>query len=182
VIGFKFNGIHSSAFDIGAHSVQRGVMPERRRQEFTILGRSGTLELESQEFEKRTLVVSLGLMHTETFEDLRHKVRQIAGWLRGSGLLIFDDEPDKGYQATIYTAVGIEQLELQPKGVVEVEFECQPFAVSTETHKHVVTGSGKVATTIMNKGNVASCGTIVIKNTGNEAITDVFITRKAVEK
>lgn len=179
-LGFTFNGEHSSAYGIGIRSVDRTVLPERRRQEFTILGRSGTLELVSDEYEKRTIVVSIGLMYQESFEGLRQKVRDLAGWLRGSGLLIFDDEPDKAYEATVYSAIGIDQLELQPRGVVEVQFECQPFAVSTETHKHVVDGQGEITTAITNVGNATTCGRIVIRNTGDEPITDIYITRKAV--
>ena len=155
-------------------------MPERRRQEFTILGRSGTLELVSDEYEKRTIVVSIGLMYQETFQELRQKVRALAGWLRGSGYLIFDDEPEKAYEATVYSAVGIEQLELQPRGIIEVQFECQPFAVSDETHKATFSGQGTIEAAIANAGNATTCGRIVIKNTGTEPVTDIFITRKAV--
>ena len=179
-LGFTFNGQHSSAYGIGIRSVDRTVMPERRRQEFTILGRSGTLELVSDEYEKRTIVVSIGLMYQDTFLELRQKVRALAGWLRGSGFLIFDDEPDKAYEATVYSAIGIEQLEMQPRGVIEVQFECQPFAVSDETHKHTFSGQGELATAIVNAGNATTCGRIVITNTGTAPITDIYITRKAV--
>ena len=78
-LGFTFNGEHSSAYGIGVRSVDRTVMPERRRQEFTILGRSGTLELVSDEYEKRTIIVSIGLMYQDTFPELRQKVRALAG-------------------------------------------------------------------------------------------------------
>ena len=110
MIGFIFKGRHSSEFNIGFKSVDRTAIPERRKKEFTILGRSGTLELESTEYEKRYITAVIGVMYIDKFNDLRTKIRDLAGWLSGSGLLIFDDEPDKAYEASVYSAVGVEQL------------------------------------------------------------------------
>lgn len=180
MIGFNFKGRHSSEFNIGFRSVDRTVLPERRRKEFTILGRSGTLELESQEYEKRHITGIIGVLYIDKFEELRYKIRDLAGWLTGSGLLIFDDEKEKAYEASVYSAIGIEQLELQPRGTISIEFECQPFAVSRDLNRILKSGSKTTNINIENKGNVKTCGTFIIKNTGKSNITSLRITRKVV--
>lgn len=180
MIGFTFKGKHSSEFNIGFKSVDRTVIPERRKKEFTILGRSGTLELESTEYEKRYITGAIGVMYISKFEELRLKIRDLAGWLSGSGLLIFDDEPDKAYEASVYSAVGIEQLMLQPRGTLDIEFECQSFAVSKDLNRILKDGKRITSVTVPNLGNVKTCGTFIIKNTGTSDITNIRITRKVV--
>ena len=180
MIGFIFKGRHSSEFNIGFKSVDRTAIPERRKKEFTILGRSGTLELESTEYEKRYITAVIGVMYIDKFNDLRTKIRDLAGWLSGSGLLIFDDEPDKAYEASVYSAVGIEQLALQPRGTLDIEFECQSFAVSKDLNRILTDGSRITNVTVPNRGNVKTCGTFIIKNTGTSNITSIRITRKVV--
>lgn len=181
MIGFNFNGKHSSTFNIGMKSIDRTAIPERRRKEFEILGRSGTLELESTEYNKRIIQCQIGVVKTATHEELRSKIRELAGWLSGSGLLIFDDEPDRAYEASVYSAVGIEQLLLQPKGIIEIEFECQPFALSRELNRVLKDGGQNTEIIIKNVGNVKTCGSIIIKNTGTTNIRNIRLTRKVVE-
>lgn len=182
MIGFIFRGIHSSEFNIGFRSLNRTVIPERRKKEFEILGKSGTLELESQEYEKRTITGVIGVLEIDNWESLRHKMRDIAGWLSGNGLLIFDDEPNKAYEAGIYAATGIEQLELQPRGLVNIEFECQPFAVSKDLNHDSQIGESQIIYEIENKGNIKTCGDISIKNIGDQVINTIRVTRKAVKE
>lgn len=180
MIGFTFRGRHSSEFNIGFRSIDRTAIPERRKKEFKVMGRSGTLELESGEYEKRSISGVLGVMYTENFNGLRLQVRELAYWLSGSGLLIFDDEPDKAYEASVYDAVGIEQLKLQPKATMKIEFECQPFAISKDLKQEIKQGGTNQTIRINNKGNTKTCGTFIIKNTGNEKITSIRLTRKVV--
>lgn len=180
MIGFTFKGKHSSDFNIGFRSVDRTAIPERRKKEFTILGKSGTLELESTEYEKRYISAVIGVMYIERFNNLRLKIRDLAGWLSGTGLLIFDDEPDKAYEASVYSAVGIEQLALEPKGTLDIEFECQSFAVSRDLNRVLQNGGRITTVTVPNLGNVKTCGTFIIKNTGNTNITSIRIMRRVV--
>ncbi|MDU7244010.1 MAG: phage tail family protein [Clostridia bacterium] len=181
MIGFTFNGRHSREFGIYFKSVDRTVIPEKRKKEFEILGRSGTLELPSNEYNKRFIPGLIGVRQTDDFKDLRRQTRDLARWLSGTGLLIFDDEPEKAYEATIYSAVGIEQLEVLPQGNIEIEFECQPFAISVDTNRKLVNISDNKEIIIPNKGNIQTCGTFVIKNTGNKTIENMRITRKVVK-
>ena len=70
----------------------------------------------------------IGYINNDNWYELRENAREVADWLSGTGELIFDDEPDKYYMATIYEYIGIEQLHLLPYGGSEVTFECEPFA------------------------------------------------------
>lgn len=181
-IGFIFRGRHSDELGVGVRSTNRTVTPERRKKEFVILGRSGTLELPSDEYDKRYITVDLGIVNNDLFGDLRSQVRQVAAWLSGNGYLIFDDEPTKAYEASVYDAIDLEQWDLMSKGIASVTFECQPFAVSKDLNRQLDTGSSTVNLTIENKGNANTCGEFIIKNTGSTTINKITITRKVVKQ
>lgn len=182
MIGFTFRGIHSSEYNIAFRSVDRTLIPQKRKKEFTILGRSGTLEIESDEYEKREIKAVIAILNEKDFFQFREKLRTLAGWLSGYGLLIFDDEPDKAYEASIYQAVGIEQLYTTSKALCSITFECQPFAQSVELHRLVESAQSKKYVEVENKGNIATCGVIKIKNLGNTSISTIRIKRKVVIK
>lgn len=180
-IGFNFRGIHSDELGVGVKSTNRTVTPERRKKEFTILGRSGTLELESNEYEKRYITVIIGIVNEDYFENFREQVRRVAAWLSGNGYLIFDDEPTKAYEASVYDAIDLDQWDLMSKGEASVTFECQPFALSKDLNRKIESGTSRVDFTIKNSGNANTCGEFIIKNTGNTNITKLTIIRKAVK-
>lgn len=173
MIGFAFRGRHSSEFSIGFRSVDRTVLPKRRVSEITIPGRSGTYELDTNEFEKREIAGIIGIMNESNFEELRKKVREIAYWLSGTGKLIFDDEPDKYYQARIRNQVDIVQLTMQPKATAKIEFSCQPFAISIEKKRKLLNiGHNR---SIGYQSTAESPTRIIIRNTGNQTITNIRI-------
>ncbi|QAT43437.1 distal tail protein Dit [Aminipila luticellarii] len=180
MIGLSFRNIHSSFFGIGVRSDDRSVIPELRKNEFTIPGKHGATDYGMNTYEKRTISVILGLMENANHEELRLKARDIAKWLSGQGMLIFDDEPDKAYEAGVYGYIGIEQIELVPAGILTVNFECQPFAESLE-YRQVntqLTASPAEVNTQVN-GSIETCCIITIKNMGDTDIKDINIKRKA---
>lgn len=128
MIGFSFKGKHSSEFNIGVRSVDRSFLPGKRKKQIIIPGMSGSIDFDDDTYENRPIEVEIGLIKIFNFVDLRQVCREVAGWLNGSGKLIFDDEPDKYYLASIYSPSGIKQLPLSPRGIVGISFECQPFA------------------------------------------------------
>ena len=141
MIGFTFRGRHSSTFNIGCKSIDRTALPERRRREITIPRRSGTKELPSDIYEKRKIQVEIAALFEENFEDFRLKIRELAYWLSGTGELIFDDEKDKSYIASVYDFVSLEQIQVQPKGIFKLDFDCQPFAMSEPKVINIQNGS-----------------------------------------
>lgn len=179
MIGFKFRNIHSSEFDIGVKSDDRSLIPELRKNEFVIPGRHGTIDFGLNTYEKRQIKMQIGLMKNANWEALRQKARDIAKWLSGKGMLIFDDEQDKAYQASVYGYVGIEQIKLLPMGTFNVIFECQPFAESInykQENKEITTNNYEIQ--VNAEGTAEACCIITIKNLGNEIIDDITITRK----
>ncbi len=180
MIGFTFRNIHSSTFGIGVRSVDRSLIPELRRNEFTIPGRHGTIDFGLNTYEKRPIQVKIGLLKNADWQTLRAKARDVARWLSGKGMLVFDDEPDKAYDAAVYGYVGIEQLELLPAGLLTVTFECQPFAESLEYRQvnipSITTKPYDVQVDVA--GTAETCCIITLKNNGNTNVEGITITRK----
>lgn len=182
MIGIKFRNIHSSTFKIGVKSVNRSVLPGLRKNEFTIPGRHGTIDYGLNTYEKRNIPVKINVAESITFEELRDMVRDIAQWLSGKGVLIFDDEPDKAYQASVYESVDADQLlECLPYEAFTVTFECQPFAESLEYQgvniPHITTQTKEISLIV--NGTAETCCIITIKNTGITNINNITIRRKA---
>jgi len=176
-IGFKFNDRHSKEFHVVALSDDRSLLPEKRRNEFVIPGRDGVLDYGNNTYEKRIITVDLAFA-SYNLPDLRGLARAAAHWLSGTGLLIFDDEPDKAYRAKVYQPLAITQL--TTTGETSVPFDCNPFAESpyynqiTETftdnpHENKVRTTGTQDTPCL----------IYIKNIGTADISQITLTRKA---
>lgn len=181
MIGFTFRNIHSSTFNIGVKTDDRSLIPELRRNEFVIPGRHGTVDFGLNTYEKRPIQIQIGLMKNTNWNQLRLKARDIAKWLSGKGMLMFDDEPDKAYDASLYNYVGIEQIELLPMGLLTVTFECQPFAESLEYRQvnipNIITKPYEIPLSV--SGTSETCCIITIKNTGTTNVSNITIRRKA---
>jgi len=182
MIGFTFRGIHSSAYNIGAHAIDRSAIPAMRSNEITIPGKHGTIDYGDNTYETMSIPVEIGLVKNSTYAELRALVRELAGWLSGKGQLIFDDEPNLAYDAIVYDYASISQFVGLPAGVIDITFECQPFAEDVD-YKQSVTSVAASPTNI----SITSAGTqdapclIYIKNTGSTNITAINLTRKAAK-
>jgi len=124
--------------------------------------------------------MQIGLLKNADWQTLRAKAREMARWLSGKGMLVFDDEPDKAYDAAVYGYVGIEQLELLPAGLLTVTFECQPFAESLEYRQvNIPSITEKPYNIVANvTGTAETCCIITLKNNGSTNIEGITITRK----
>lgn len=178
MIGFTFSNTHSSDLNIYALSINRTLAPELRRNEFVIPGMHGTLDYGMNTYEKRYIPVELNLIKN-SMQDLRLQAREVARWLSRESMLIFDDEPDKAYQAKVYENIEIEQITTTGKSVVT--FECQPFAESLEYRQvNVPSITTKPYNVPLNvKGTSEVCCIITIKNTGTTNISNITLRRKA---
>lgn len=97
--------------------------------------------------------------------------------------MIFDDEPDKAYKASIYNYIGINQTDLRPVGKISVTFECQPFAESLDYLQVTETVIDNPDNIPLSVNGTANTGCIItIKNIGNTDIKDIVLTRKAEVK
>lgn len=133
MITFYFDELNSyEKFKIVAKSIDRSLLPSRRKREMTIPGKHGVYDFEGNTYENRPIQVLIQYVG-ETFNDLRLRARDISTWLSKPGYkkLVFSDEPDKYYLAKVYDAVGLESI--YELGKATVTFECQPFALYVAT-------------------------------------------------
>lgn len=175
--GFTFANIHSSTYELYVRSDNRTITPALRKNEFVIPGRHGTLDFGNNTYEPRFITMELFLVR-KTMEDLRKQARDIAQWFSKSGLLVFDDEPDKAYQAKVYNNIDIEEIAAYGKSMVT--FECQPFAESLEYRQvnvpSIADNAHEIEVNV--SGTAETCCIITIKNNGTSNINNITLVRK----
>lgn len=121
--GFTFKNIHSSKFNICFSTDSRTLMPQLRRNTLTIGGRSGTYDYSHSVYEERTESLTCYFIKRD-FPSTNEQSRQIAQWLSGTGPLIFDDEPNVMYTATVVNAPSLKRR--AQYGEFEVQFVYNP--------------------------------------------------------
>lgn len=178
-LGFTFNNTHSLVYDICFRSINRELLPQKEQQQYKILGRDGLLAIGDVTYSNRMIEVEISFTGiTYSLEDLRKRCREIAKWLSVKGSLIFDDEPDKAYQAIIYSNINLEQM--VALGSCKLVFECEPFAVTPNYITTVKTINGNNIDTLVEvQGTQETPCIISIKNTGSKPISGLEIIRKA---
>ena len=180
MIGFFFNDRHSRDFNMAMEDTGRGLLPSLRRNDYEITGRHGTVDYGNETYNTRQIRVDIAFL-SNNIPDLQLMARDIAHWLSGKGILYFDDEPDKAYDAKIYEAVDTVQL-IRAKRA-SVVFECQPFAKSINFRQNNFPGTRPgTEMLVVSRGSQPTPCIIIIKNTGTLNISNITITRKAVNR
>jgi predicted phage tail component-like protein len=176
--GFFFNNRHSLDFWMAMEDAHRPLLPALRRNDYEITGRHGTVDFGGETYATRQISIDLCFI-SDNVRNLQTAARDIAFWLSGKGLLWFDDETDKAYDAVVYEAVDTEQL-IRTKRT-SVVFECQPFAKTINFLQSVHSGasSGHIMD-IFSDGSVPTPVIIIIKNTGAIDIENIAIRRRAI--
>lgn len=177
MLGFTFANKHSSVFGLFVKSDNRTISPSLRKNEFVIPGRHGTIDYGLNTYEKRYITMELNLIKN-SMQDLRQQARDVAQWLSREGMLVFDDEPDKSYDAKVYEQIDIEQI--ATTGMSIVVFECQPFAESLEYRQVNISSvtDGVFEAELDVRGTSDSCCIISIKNNGDTEVNDIMLRRK----
>ena len=134
MIQFIFNSLSSyDNFGIIAKTVNRPLLPAKRRSGVVIPGRHGTYDFSDDSYEN-VIIPVLIQYDNETFEDARIRARRISAWLGQKGAskpLIITDEPDKYYSAKIYDSASVQNIvNLAPGESTTINFECYPLAFS----------------------------------------------------
>jgi predicted phage tail component-like protein len=142
-----------------------------KRQQVDILSIDGKFDLQDETpvYDNRMITARFTYPFS-TLEEMQAKKRETAQWLSGRSSLIFDDEPDKYYNAKVFDAVAIEQTFKTMS--VTVVFECQPYAYGALVTLPVTSG----ATKIDYQGNAKTPTLIVLRNSGAINVIDIFIT------
>ena len=175
MIELTFKGTHSSTYGLFMKSIDRNTLPPLRKREIEIPGRHGTYDFGSNVYDTRIITIQFEVVQN-ALQNLRSSIRQIAAWLSGRGKLVFDDEPDKYYDAKIYQNIPLEQIAYS--GIFSVIFECQPFALSEDIEKTATITVNSQSIIIQNNGTVETPCIIELKNTGSTTITQLTITKK----
>ncbi|MCL2197317.1 MAG: phage tail family protein [Defluviitaleaceae bacterium] len=181
MVGFFFADKHSRDFDIVVMEVaHRGLLPPKRRNDYEISGRHGTVDFGGETFATRQISVEICFISRDE-EQLQELARDIAFWLSGKGLLFFDDEPHRAYNAVVYQSVDTEQIITAKRATVI--FECQPFA---KTIHQIQSNNPNIASGTMipiySHGTQSTPCLIVLQNTGNTNITNIRFTRRATRR
>lgn len=175
--GFKYGNYHSSNFGIVCDPSTRIIFPEKRRMITDIAGRSGhhvhtdgTYLVRQESFHcyfKKELVGG---------KSLADSARDIAAWLANDGVLQFDNEPDKYYDA--YVTGALPQERHLKYGEFDLVFNYNPpFAYTAMKEvRYTLTASGGSLEALM-EGTVDTPCRIIIRNTGNTIIRNLRVSR-----
>lgn len=170
--GFTFAGIHSSTVGLYCDTPTRTIKPALRTIEYTVPGRSGTLKNGEKVYDSTTINCKLAY-RANTLIDMRSRQRAVAEFLAASGPLIFDDEPDKVYDAEVPGAISMD--EIVRTGTMEVTFRCQPFAESLRYRQEALQILPVSITPAIQGTQEAPC---IIRIKAETDITGLIITRK----
>lgn len=171
--GFTYRGIHSTVYNIICDPTARQLIPERRRNTVVVPGRSGSYSQEDGAYNVRS--ETFRCYYTKRNDStISLQAREIAAWLAVEGVLCFDNEPDKYYDAYFN---GSPPLSKHLKyGEFDLSFTySHPFAytaqqsmvvtITTEDDKLIVPVAGTAPTPVR----------MIIKNAGTTTIENLRI-------
>jgi predicted phage tail component-like protein len=169
--GLIFKSAHSLR-DHGLimQSVDRSLLPEVKRQQVDIMSIPGKFDLQDEPIYDNRVVSVKFTYHAKSLSDLQAKKRETAQWLSGRSKLIFDDEPEKYYDAKVFSAIAIEQTFKTLS--VQIEFECAPYAYGDLVILPIAMGQNKIDY----KGNAKTPTLITIRNMSGNTVNNIFIT------
>lgn len=159
--GFSWNGIDAITKGIITEKLPSRDSAMPRVNKVSVPGRDGFLTIDEKCFEP--------IVKTVEFHcDGKVSLDNIKEWLTGNGEIIFENEPDRYYKASILNQISFTDIipKVQ-KGIII--FDCQPFGYLI-TGKTTVTISA-TNSTIVNPGNYYSEPYIKLYGSGNVALT-----------
>lgn len=164
-ISFKFLN-KDSLSDMGIGVLKRPLIPtpERRVQQIPVKGRNGVLLIDEKSYSEFTIPVECIVEDS----DIPHKADAIKAWLLGgSGSLIFSNDPNRKYNATVVNKFDIAEA-IENFGEFIVMFLCQPFKYDIINSVITLNASGG---TVVNTGTIYSEPKITVYGNGNISLT-----------
>ena len=125
---FRFQGKESSTMGVILLERTCELYGKTRGQFLSIPGRDGALYL-PQAREDIAMTLRCAVLSDDE-ADLQLAARELAGWLYGSGELVFWDAPDLTRQAYVLSVPGFEGFERW--GEFQVSLRCSPYALGNE--------------------------------------------------
>lgn len=164
---FNFCG-KNSFDDYGIYAtVSDPIFPSKRSRKVEIPDLHGAIDFGTIAYNERNIPVRCWLVNEMT----RAQFRSVALWLSGKGQLVFSDEPDKYYNAEIFTMPNIDIATLNRMKYFDLMFVTEPFAYGENINVSVQNGLN-----IPNYEGTAETPVIfIIKNDGEEPIVNLQI-------
>lgn len=156
-------------------SQDRSLLPATKISQVDISFLDGKFNLSKEPvYDNRTITVNMSFVSND-LKHIQNKKREIAGWLSGGGQLVFDDEPNKFYNANIFQSLSF----AQDNGRVDfsISFECDSFALSSPTIQTEMITQQNQECIVNIVGNVKTGGTITLSNSGNTTLNNIKISR-----
>jgi len=119
-MAFSFKGISAEQYGLKVSVLQPPQRAESKSETISIPGRSEPLIRNYEEYD--TVELTFEAIVTDPSE-----VRDIFAWLKGSGRLIYDDEPDKYYHALSNRLISVTRISDEIRSF-QIKFTCLPFA------------------------------------------------------
>lgn len=165
---FSF-GTYNSVDDWGIMMIAYDTfLPPKRERKLSIPGRSGSYDYGAKNWEERTLRIECMLIRNIT----KAEFREIIYALSKKGRLRLFNEPDKYYMAELYDAPEVQDYYMEEMRSFELSFTCEPFAYGAVITEPLADGRN----IIEYEGTAETPTVIVLKNTGDEDLTNVTIT------
>lgn len=155
---FMFNNVLSEDYLI-VNTLPSIFKPERDVEKIEIPGRDGFLTNDLGSYKGIVKTVECTIRNLDDIDF-------ISNWLDGGGEVIFSNEPDRKYKATIINQIEFSKILDEFRSFI-ILFECQPHKYSLDNDIIALTTGG----TIYNKGNVKSKPIINIYGTGSITLT-----------
>ena len=176
--GFTFGTRHSRR-DMGLIYAEKDghiVIPEIKRNSYSIAGMSGTLLLAGEAWQPFNIEGTLyPANEPATQADAQDMLRDVAAWLtNGRQRLIFDYEPNIYYLAEL-SAASKWSLKNWFGGELQVRWTAQPFAYNVEedTASLDVSSGGSKSVTLRAYTGLPAPLKLTVRNTGSAPITRV---------
>lgn len=167
---FTFKDVTSGSMGVHVLPYSRVFHPAQRVIQTYVQGRSGTYDQSDDSYENGTISLSCVFFPTQAAVTLR----DVAAWLVGSGELIFDDEPGKVYEASVYQGIDLSQQQFE--GAFTIVFTVFPFPHGdTNTVTQTITSGGGIALTV---GGTAQtpCVITIVNRSDSDLINNVSVT------
>lgn len=132
MLGFKFKNVHSSAFGV-VKTINKPVLPSVKTVEVTPSFMDGTIDYSDYNskgryfYSDRIFEITLQVKAV-SIQELIEKLDKVKSWLFGKGELIFDDIPERIWEARIIQGVDFAPQILGRFAELKVSFRVPPYA------------------------------------------------------
>lgn len=176
---FNFNGLRSTDFGVYVMEFPPLSLPEERVDFKQVLGRSGSLTITEGEGVYNDILLSI----TCFMSDLSH-IDQISAWLRGDGILVLGNMPNRYYKARPINQTDVRKIIRDADyRAFSMVFRCRPYRYINPAVDPITLTNGGSITNIGNtfcepKYDIVATGDVEItfSNADDETIEDKTIT------